>query len=483
MILLDRITRSLRPVVFLSRNPISLTGVVLTTSSAITLIFFWVIESTSGRLFPPYIGILFFLILPGVFVIGLVLIPIGILLNWRRLRAAGHLPSEYPRIDFGDRVVRRSTGAVLSLTAANIFIFGTASYKGVEYMETTQFCGQSCHEVMEPEFTAYQNSPHQRVACVQCHIGPGADWFVKSKLSGTRQVFAVMFNTFPRPIPSPVHNLRPARETCEQCHWPQRFSGDKFIVRTKFTEDEQNTPATTVLVLKLGGKNWQGLTGIHGRHLDEKSRISYISTDGRRQVIPIVNYIDDDGKTVEFVSSDVKPTPEELKKAETRSMDCIDCHNRPTHAYELPDRAVDKAMGEGRISPDLPWIKKKAVEVLKVDYPDRTVAKAKINDQLTEYYKASYPQVYKDHRAKLETAISNVQAIYLRNVFPNMKLTWGTHPNNIGHVDFLGCFRCHDGSHTAKDGRVIKNDCDSCHNILAMEEKDPKILSDLGMKQ
>jgi hypothetical protein len=482
MILRERLALWFRPAFYLGQNAITLIGAVLTTSSAFTMIFFWAFELFIGGHFHPYIGILIFLILPGIFVAGLLLIPTGLWWRRRTLRRKGELPDEYPKIDFGQPMLRRTFAVVSGLTVLNGGILGTATYRGVEYMESVQFCGQTCHTVMIPEFTAYQNSPHQRVGCVQCHIGPGAPWFVRSKLSGVRQVFAVTFKTYSRPIPSPVQHLRPARETCEQCHWPQKFSGDKFVVRTQYSEDEANTPMTTVLVLKIGGVTHQGRIGIHGRHLDTFERISYISTDGRRQVIPRVSYVDDDGKTIEFVAQDVTLTPEDLARAESRKMDCVDCHNRPTHAFELPQRAVDKAMYEGRISPQLPWIKKKAVEVLRAEYPDRQTASLKIIQTLADFYKTSYPEIYKQHRAMVESSADSVKNIYLRNVFPEMKVTWGTHPNNIGHEDFLGCFRCHDGNHAAADGRVIKNDCDTCHAVLAMQETNPKILSDLGIK-
>ena len=322
---------------------------------------------------------------------------------------------------------------------------------------------------------------------MQCHIGPGAPWFVRSKLSGVRQVFAVTFKTYSRPIPSPVHQLRPARETCEQCHWPQKFTGDKFLVRRKYSEDEKNTLLTTVLVLKIGGHTWQGAVGIHGRHLetnpgDSSERISYVSIDGRRQVIPRVTYIDDNGKTVEYISSEVQTTPEQLARGEHRKMDCVDCHNRPTHAFQMPARAVDQEMYAGRISPRLPYIRKKAVEVLRIEYPDREAARQRILSTLTEFYRTNYAETYREHHALVETAGQQVAEIYLRNVFPQMKVTWGTHPNNIGHEDFLGCFRCHDGSHTSADGRTISNDCSACHTILAMEDPNPKILEELGMK-
>jgi acyl-CoA thioesterase FadM len=183
---------------------------------------------------------------------------------------------------------------------------------------------------------------------------------------------------------------------------------------------------------------------------------------------------------VEFNSGDVKLTPEQEKKAERRKMDCVDCHNSPTHAFELPERAVDHALSDGRISQQLPYIKKKAVDLLRAEYADRDTAAQQIARGITEYYRATYPNVYREHRAQIESAVQQIQRIYLRNVFPEMKVTWGTYINNIGHEDFLGCFRCHDGNHTAADGRTIAQDCNSCHSILAMEETNPAILAQLA---
>ncbi|HTZ48038.1 MAG TPA: NapC/NirT family cytochrome c [Verrucomicrobiae bacterium] len=468
---------------YLSQNTLSLIGVVLTTSSAITLIGFWIYDFILPGPPHPYVGILIFLILPGVFILGLLLIPLGVYFRRRKLQAAGELPSVYPEIDLKTPMVRNGLLFIGFATLLNIMIFGFASYRGVSYMDTTTFCGQTCHTVMAPEFSAYQGSPHSRVDCVECHIGPGAGWFVKSKLSGLRQVFAVTFHTYSRPIPSPVKYLRPARETCEQCHWPARFTGDRFIVKTTYTEDEKNTPLKTVLLLKVGGRTWQGSVGIHGRHLDAGSRIHYISTDDKRQVIPVVYYTDDKGKTIEFVSSDIKATKEQLEKGEKRSMDCIDCHNRPTHNFELPENAVDLRMSRGLISSDLPFARKKAVELLKADYPDRDTAKAKIVEGFNSYYRTTYPAVYNTKRALVEQSADAVADIYLRNIFPDMKVTWGVHPNNLGHNDFPGCFRCHDGSHTSADGQTITNDCNACHNLLAVQEEKPKVLTDLGLQQ
>ncbi|MGD0212386.1 MAG: NapC/NirT family cytochrome c [Terriglobales bacterium] len=482
MTLRERVQEWLQPIYFLAQNPITLIGTVVTTSTALTTISFWFYEIFLPGPPHPYIGLLVFLILPGVFVLGLLLIPFGIWLRRRSLRASGELPTIFPAVDLSLPVVRRTVEYVAAATVLNLLIIGTASYRGVEYMDSVNFCGKTCHTVMDPEFTAYQNSPHSRVACVDCHIGPGAGWFVRSKLSGLRQVVAVTFHTYSRPIPSPVKYLRPARETCEQCHWPQRFTGDKFLVNTSYKEDEKNTPQTDVLVLKVGGITWQGSVGIHGHHLADNARIRYISTDVERQTIPVVDYTDDQGKTTEFISTDAKATKEQLDKGEHRVMDCVDCHNRPTHAFDLPENAVDKQMSNGRISPELPYIRKKAVEVLKVNYSARDVAQRQIKEELNTFYRTNYPQIYETRRTLVEQAGQEVANIYLRNVFPDMRLTWGTHPNNLGHNDSPGCFRCHDGSHTSKDGQTITNDCSACHNLLAVGEEKPKVLTDLGVK-
>jgi NapC/NirT cytochrome c family protein len=478
----DTLRNWIRLLFLLGQNPLTLIGAVLTTSSALTLIAFWFYDFFLPGPPHPYIGILLFLILPGIFIIGLVLIPIGILLRRRHLHSKGEIQEKYPQIDLRQPIVRHGVALVGGATLVNLLIFGTASFRGVAYMDSTQFCGQTCHTVMTPEFTAYQGSPHAHVGCVECHIGPGAGWFVQSKLSGVRQVFAVTFKTYSRPIPAPVKYLRPARETCEHCHWPQRFTGDKFVVKTTYKDDEKNTPQTTVLLMKIGGRTWQGSMGIHGRHLDNASRIQYISIDDKRQVIPVVYYTDDQGKTVEYVSSEIKTTKQQLDAGEHRAMDCVDCHNRPTHAFDLPENAVNRQMSAGVISPELPFVRKEAVELLKAEYPDRDTAKRQITEALNNFYHTKYSAVYDTRRALVQQAANGISDIYLRNIFPEMKMTWGIHVNNLGHNDSPGCFRCHDGSHTSTDGKTIANDCETCHSLLAMEEENPKVLKDIGLK-
>jgi NapC/NirT cytochrome c family, N-terminal region len=474
--------RWFRPVAYLSYNAFTMTGAVLAVSSAFTIIGFWIYDFTTGGTINPYIGLIFILILPGIFLIGLAMIPAGALWQRHKLRAAGQLPVEYPKLDFNRPLFRQGLVWVGGLTIFNAIILSVGSYRSVEYMDSANFCGQTCHTVMQPEYTAYLNSPHQRVSCVECHIGPGAGWFLRSKLSGVHRVLAVTFHNYDHPIPSPVQQLRPARETCEQCHWPLKFTGDRLVVRKKFSDDEKNTVLTTVLLMKIGGHNGQTAVGIHGRHLDVNSRVQYTAIDRQRQVLPRVTYLGDDGKKVEFVSSDAKATVEQLAAGETRSMDCMDCHNRPAHTFQLPDRALDQALSNGLISPDLPFIKKQATAALKVKYLGRDDASRRILSTLTDFYRNSYPDTYRDKRPLLDAAIHEVQQIYLGNVFPEMDVTWGTYPNNLGHADFPGCFRCHDGSHSTADGHTIPNDCDTCHSLLAVEESNPKVLTELGLK-
>lgn len=468
-----RLLEWLSPLVYLSSNAVSLAGVVIVTAA--TVLWLFLLPSLMVGTANPYLGIPGFLLLPGIFIFGLVLIPIGIF--WRKSRLKRQGTAAIPELTLNSLELRRLFTFIAVTTVVNLGIAGEFGYSAVNYMDSDQFCGLTCHKVMAPEYTAYVASPHARVACVECHIGAGASWFVRSKISGTRQLFAVAFNTYERPISSPVHNLRPARETCEQCHWPNRFTGDLFVVKNSYADDEQNTKSSTVLLMKVGGQTWRGSVGIHGAHGDAKAHMDYVSTDGKRQVIPQVTYTTADGKVTVFNATDQKVTPEQLAAGEHRRMDCMDCHNRPSHTFQLPEKAVDKAMDEGRISPSLPFIKKEAIAALRSDYADRDAASRQIATSLTQFYQAKYPQTNSE---TLKNAIDAVKAIYLQNVFPEMKISWGTYPNNLGHMDFPGCFRCHDGNHKSADGQVISNDCATCHDLLAMEEKNPKVLSDLG---
>ena len=463
------------PLVHLSNNWISLAGVVLVTSTTIFWLFLLPV-TLRGATHNPYVGILSFLVLPGPFFAGLLLIPLGMWIRRKREGRTGVYPPGLPPLTWRNADLRRLVYFVGATTVLNIVIASQLSYGAVTYMDTTTFCGLTCHTVMQPEYTAYQNSPHSNVECVQCHIGPGAGWFVRSKLSGVGQVFAVVFNTYPRPIPTPVHNLRPARETCEACHWPQKYGEDRIKIVHKYAEDEANTQTETVLLMKIGGGN-NGI-GIHGTHLGKGVTIRYRS-DESRQTIPWVEY-SSNGKTTVYASTEAKAAD---PAGQPREMDCMDCHNRPAHSYDLPDRALDKAMAAGQISPTLPFAKKTGLVILKETYKSRDEAARHIPAAFEKFYRDTYPAVWAQRQAEVTAAGKEVLAIWDRNIFPDMNVTWGHYPMNIGHTDFPGCFRCHDGSHAAKNGDTITQDCNACHNILAMDEANPKVLTDLGITE
>lgn len=470
----------LSPLVHLSNNVISLVGVVIVTTATVFL-FFLAPTMWGGKVDNPYLGILIFMIMPAIFIAGLLLIPLGIYLRRRREQRTGTVMTSFPPLDLKNVDFRRLAIFIGVTTFANVLIAGHFAYTSVSYMDGVEFCGTTCHTVMQPEYTAYLNSPHARVECVSCHIGPGAGWFVKSKLSGTWQVIAVTLNIYPRPIPTPVHNLRPARETCETCHWPQKFGGDRLRVINKFADDETNSQSKTVLLMRIGGGN--GYAGIHGYHLGPGVQMRYAPADESRQTIPVVEYTKGDGKWTRFVAQDAKPEDvQRLSRPEAmRVMDCMDCHNRPSHTFQLPERALDNAMGEGRISPGLPFARKQALELVKADYPSREEGIAKIAAGFEKFYADKYAGLYGQKQAEVKNSAKAVAEIWGRNVFPAMRVKWGSYPNNLGHTDFPGCFRCHDDQHVAQGGQKIVQDCASCHSLLAMDEPSPKVLTDLGV--
>jgi hypothetical protein len=447
----------------MTRHPLSIVGAWLVTLSGFTFLFVFLID-LFGLHSNPYFGLVFFLLLPMIFVLGLVMIPAGIMLEHRR-RRKGLEPRRLPRIDLNDPVQQRTIVVVLALTIANVLIVSLAAYRGVEYMDSPKFCGQVCHTVMEPEYVAHREGPHSRVTCVECHVGSGAQSYVYYKLNGMRQLAHLVTGHYPRPVPSPVFNLRPARSTCEMCHWPEKFHGDKVEVAPEYASDEKNTDNSTKLILHVGGGLPQfGLgAGIHW-HTNPQNEIEFVATDAKRQEIPYVRLKDKDGKVHEFRTPDADES--KIAAGERREMDCVDCHNRPTHDFfATPERAVDAAIARGAISPALPFARRQAVEVLKGSYADRATADREIDQRLRAFYSANDGASGTSRAADLDQLVTTTRFLYERNIFPAMNVTWGTHLSNLGHTDAPGCFRCHDDQHKAADGRVIKQDCDLCHEV------------------
>ena len=431
------------------RNPISLIGVAVATAMAVVFLLLLTLEFT-GQLTNPYAGLLVFVAVPFVFVMGLLLIPLGI---WRQRRrvAAGHAPDDYPVIDLRLPRTRSVIVGVALLTIVNVFIVSLAGFGAVHHMESTEFCGQTCHTTMEPEWKAHQVFPHAKVACVSCHVGPGAAGFVEAKAAGTRQLWHVMINKVQTPVEAPVRSMPPARETCLGCHSGTKTLGDRMRVVRDYADDETGTETATTLQMHVGGV--RPASGIHW-HIAQQ--IEYIATDRERQTIPYVKFTDGNGNVKEYTAEGV--TKDQLAQGERRLMDCMDCHNRPAHTFEASaERAVDNAIANGRLSRTLPFARREAVAALKDEYASGEDAQRGIDARLRKAFAshASDPA--------LAGTISAVQNIYATNVFPAMKVKWATYPNNIGHTFFNGCFRCHDDSHKASDGSVIKQDCESCH--------------------
>src|SRR6476646_3430922 len=464
---------SKRPAWFLlTQHWLSLLGAALVATALISWLFV-LPQQIRGHVDNPYVGIVVFLVIPAIFFTGLLLIPVGVYLSKRQIRG------ELAEATFDRKLALKRVAWFFGVTTVfNILIGTQVTYRAVEHMETPQFCGGTCH-TMNPELAAYQNSPHARVECVECHVAPGAAGWITSKTSGIRQLVETVFNTYPRPIPSALESNRlvPARETCENCHWPQKFGGVRLRVFSKYADDEANTRSENVLLMLVGGNR---ISGIHGAHLGPGVHIRFASADGVRQTIPWVEYRNTNtGDVRTFVSPETQP--DSAKALPKFEMECVDCHNRPTHTFDLPERAMDKALALGDIAVGLPYIKKQSVELLKGKYVTGAEAAVKIPPALTAFYQQNYPDLYGARSQDIRHAGEAVLAIYNRNVFPDLKVTWGTYPNNLGHTDFPGCFRCHDGSHTTADGRTITQDCTACHETLATEEASPEILKTLGI--
>jgi nitrate/TMAO reductase-like tetraheme cytochrome c subunit len=452
----------------LIRNPVSLIGAASVATSLTTIAFLFFVNLVSARP-SPYIGVLAFMVAPAFLILGLLLIPLGMLLErWRRRKAKPGMIPRFPRIDLNVPAQRSAFAFFVSFTAVFVLMSAVGSYRAYEFTDSVQFCGQLCHTIMRPEYTTYLQSPHARVECVQCHVGPGASWYVRSKLSGSYQVYAAIFHKYPRPIPTPVANLRPAQQTCEQCHWPRKFYGAQLKIFYHYGEDEKNTPRQIRMLINTGGAQPNsGLpSGIHW-HMNIENRITYFATDAQHQVIPWVQSRDMQGRTTVYVAKGSSLTLEQIEKSTKHLMDCIDCHDRPSHVFTPPDRSVDDSLLAGRIDRSLPFIKQQGVSALTKGYKTTDEALRGIATDVQEFYSRKYPDVYASRETAIQAAVADLQHIYQSTIFPYMKVDWRTHPNNIGHFYTPGCFRCHDGQHVSTDGKAIPNGCTTCHTVLA----------------
>ena len=459
----------------LFRNYISLVGSAVALACLASIVLLFLIDVT-GRRESPYIGIFAWVIIPSILICSLVVIAIGLRRERRRRRSlsdAGSAP--YPSINLNDPRARKVFLVFLVVTFVFVSFSAFGSYQAYEQTESVAFCGQTCHTVMKPEFVAFQNSPHASLSCVDCHVGEGARWYVKSKLNGVHQLYSVTFGTYDRPIKTPVANMRPARDTCSHCHWQQKFAGTKLKTFNRYGYDEKNTLRQMRLLIDVGGGSPETgpARGIHW-HMSLSNEITFVAVDSQRQVIPWVQAKDQNGNVTVYVAGNSTLTAAQIDSAAKRRMDCIDCHNRPAHIYNPPDEALDNSFAANKLDVSLPYLKRQAVEALSKSYTTNDEALQKIASSLGDYYRTNYAPLYSEKRSSVDGAIAEVQRIYQLNFFPEMKTDWQAHPNNIGHLRSAGCFRCHDGEHKSDTGKVIRNDCNICHTTLYDSARPPE---------
>lgn len=460
----DRTTKS--PTLF--RNYISFAGAVIVFAAlaSILLLFFIELSKTTDN---PYLGILTYIILPAFLALGLLVVVAGMLVERRRRRRQPASDVEpFPKIDLNDTRQRRWAIALLALSFVFVCASAFGSYRAYEYTESVEFCGQACHTVMKPEAVAFHATSHARIRCVDCHVGHGAESYARSKLSGARQLFALVAGSYSRPIETPVHNMRPADQTCEQCHWPAKFHGAQLKTFNHYAYDEQNSLRQTRMLINVGGGDPASgpVAGIHW-HMNLANEVTFIATDKQRQVVPWIRVKDRNGNITEYYDRTRPLSAEQIASSEKRRMDCIDCHNRPAHVYLPPDVALDQSFSSGRLDPALPYLKRQAVEVLNKPYATEEEALNSIALGLDGFYRTNYSQLYAQKSDTVRSAIGETQRIFKTYFFPEMKTNWATHPNNIGHLYSSGCFRCHDGDHVSNTGKVIRNDCNICHTVLS----------------
>jgi hypothetical protein len=451
----------------LFRHPLAAVGAAIFLAGG-ALFLVLVLYGFTSRADNPYSALVTFVIVPFFVTLGFVLFLVSIWLQVRAARKRGEKVRFNLSIDPTDPHYMRNLWLFLGILAALIILVIYSGTEAYDATDSVAFCGKTCHTPMEPQWVTYQNSPHARVPCVECHIGPGASFYVKSKIDGIRQLWATALNTFSRPIQTPVKSLRPAQQTCETCHWPRQFYGEKLVQHTYYRTDEDNSPYTINLLVKIGGGNPRTgqQEGIHW-HMVNSVKIDYVATDPKRQNIVWLRLINEKGDTVIYQKEGEKTPDFNDPTTEVRRFDCMDCHNRPSHKFLAPASALNLALSKRDISPELKYVRQEGLDLLNAAYTTRQEANDSITKGLKQYYEENYPDQAKNDSAKIEQATQTLLRIYNQNFFPEMKTDYRVRENNLTHFVNDGCFRCHDGTMKDKNGDVVPHDCRTCHLIVA----------------
>ncbi|MGA2148057.1 MAG: Ni/Fe-hydrogenase, b-type cytochrome subunit [Bryobacteraceae bacterium] len=451
--------------VALYRNWISFAGTGIAAIGAVVFVVLTAYHTIGGGAFTQPYGDLVIFFVPPIFIFaGLAAVLVGMYVQWIRWRT--HKPlafARYPKWDLNLPLERK---ALLAVAIGSAILCVPAIYGSSQaylYTDAVSFCGTVCHS-MTPEYVTYGLSPHAHVTCAQCHVAPGASGYVESKIRGMVELVETIQDDYPRPIPVPVVSLRPIRGNCEQCHWPAKFFGSREVQLVHFMSDEPNTRWEIGLLVHVGGGAPANASRM-GIHWHVAGKVEYVAAEAERQNITWVRAVDPvTGAAKVYTSQPQSSTA--VPAGEVRTMDCVDCHNRPTHILQPPDRSVNEALADGRIDASLPFIKQQSVAALVASYGTREQARRGIDNALHAYYQKTYPQIYAARQGAIKTAVASVQNIYDRYFFPSMKVRWDTYYTNDTHFYSVGCFRCHDGQHKSVDGSVIRSDCDACHTIV-----------------
>jgi nitrate/TMAO reductase-like tetraheme cytochrome c subunit len=438
-------------------NWISAIGGVLAVGALFSFALLAWMDFTQGNK-NPYLGIFTYIVAPGFLIAGLATVFFGAWAQRRwAIKHAATAPDKW-RLDFSSARQRRYLVLFGIGAACFIMLSAFGSYQTYHYSESVQFCGEVCHRAMNPEFVAYQRSSHAHVDCVDCHIGSGAEWFIKAKINGTHQLIAYTLNNYNRPIATPLTKIRPAQDICAKCHWPEKSHGNLDVTNDHFLSDRANTPFSVRLLMHVDTAAPGGATGGIHWHVNQNEKVEYFASDAKRQEIPwmrVTRLADGVARVYRTEAFKGEPPADKI-----RTMDCMDCHNRPAHVFPAANDTVEKSMVSGALSSKLPNVKREAVKAMMQEgITTAENAPIKIADYLRSKY-ASAPE--------LPAAITEVQRIYATTIFPERKADWRVYPNNIGHKDWPGCFRCHDDKHKGAVGKAVPaSDCNSCHTILA----------------
>jgi nitrate/TMAO reductase-like tetraheme cytochrome c subunit len=448
------------------RTPLGFVGICLSTVF-ITLTVLGLIGHLSGLLSNRYVSIFTFVFFPVMMLFGLALIPLSCLFRRKKWFKTSFINPEHLKIDLTDSQHRKGIFVFLVLTVINATVLMLVVYEGYNFTDSSYFCGVVCHQVMDPEYTAYQRSPHAKVPCVSCHIGPDAGWYVQSKLSGLKQIKSIFTGDFNRPIHTMTKELRPSRDTCESCHWPEKFHGKRVKKFIRFTNDNLSSPIIQEITLRTGGRNPVNgaFEGIHW-HISQDVKVEYQALDEEHTTITRVRVTKPDGIVEEYSSEDALPA--QTIAPEWRTMDCIDCHNRPTHVFDDLERVVDFGLYSKKISPFIPGIREDSIAILQKKYASRDQAAEQITTDLVKRVARRHGEDFTvRHEKELLRSGSFLLVAYLNNVWPEMRVSWGTYRQHIGHknaAEGYGCFRCHDNKHISKSGKVIGQSCTLCHD-------------------